>query len=243
MTTAAILVIGNEILSGKVQDENSPWLAQQLRGQGVDLQQILVLPDSLPVLTENIRLLSQRVDYLFTSGGIGPTHDDLTMEAVANAFHQPLQPHAELIAHVEGRLPDESRSSARMKSILPMCVLPSEAKISVHPNLFFPLVTVGNVIILPGVPHLFRRKFESFKDRYQGAPVHSLHFYTRADESTFASELGQIQARWPAVEVGSYPQRTEDGWQAMLTLDSRDAEALEACASEVKSMCERLKTH
>jgi molybdopterin-biosynthesis enzyme MoeA-like protein len=97
-------------------------------------------------------------------------------------------------------------------------------------------------VILPGVPHLFRKKFNAFKDRFCGDPIQSLHFYTGAEETLFAEDLSRIQASWPDVDIGSYPQKTESGWRAMLTLDSRNAEALSGCGADVERLVQRLES-
>jgi len=125
--------------------------------------------------------------------------------------------------------------------LVQMCTLPVGAELWTHEDLFFPLVTVGNVVILPGVPHLFQRKFDAFSQRFQGQPMESKQFRTSAQEPQFAKALGQIQERWPAVAIGSYPQRSKGQWTALLTLDSRDTAALQSCADEVEALCLRLE--
>jgi molybdenum cofactor synthesis domain-containing protein len=242
MATAAILVIGCEILSGRVRDENSPWLAAQLRALGVDLRAIEVLPDEVELLVPRIQQLSAAHDHLFTSGGLGPTHDDRTMEAVGAAFGEPLLLHSELAALLESRLQPETMSEPRRKAMLSMCRLPVSAQIWRHDDLFFPLVSVQNVFILPGVPHLFRRKFLAFRTMFEGVPVATRQVTTRLDEPSFATGLAALQIAWPDVEIGSYPVRTDNGWTTTITLESRRESSLAACHQETVKLLSSLES-
>ena len=158
MTTAAILVIGNEILSGKIRDENSPWLAERLRAAGVDLKRILVLPDEESLLAQHIAELSGRFDHVFTSGGIGPTHDDCTMAAVASAFQMKLHHHEALINALHDRIAPADRDTSRFRAMKRMCLTPEGAVLWHSPELYFPLVVVQNVVIYPVCRNSFEKK-------------------------------------------------------------------------------------
>ena len=156
MSSAGILIIGNEILSGKVQDENTPYFLRELRAQGVDVRAVHVVPDEIEWIAEEVRSFSARFDYVLTSGGVGPTHDDLTMDGVASAFGVDLVVHEEM----EGQLRKALRGTEPNPSQLKMCMLPRGAGLISTPDLWFPLVHVRNVYIFPGIPRLLQAKFE-----------------------------------------------------------------------------------
>src|SRR3990172_1809028 len=165
MPTAAILVIGNEILSGKVVDANSPYLCRELRALGVDVERIVTIPDVIEVIAEETRALSRAHDYVFTSGGIGPTHDDLTMDGIARAFSRALRSHESLAGRIERAL-GKPMNEGQFK----MTLIPEGAVLVDAGDLWFPVVIVENVHILPGIPELLRKKFESARDRFRGVP-------------------------------------------------------------------------
>src|SRR5262245_15821280 len=141
MTTAGILIIGNEILSAKVQDENAPYLLSALRGRGVDVGRVHVIPDVVEEIAEEVRRLSAAFDYVLTTGGVGPTHDDVTMEGVAAAFGRPLVLNPEMEASLRRALGSEVQPN---ESQLKMCQLPSGAKLIATRELWFPVVQVEN---------------------------------------------------------------------------------------------------
>ena len=223
--TAAILVIGNEILSGKVDDQNARYLIGELRSLGVGLRRIEVVPDVIGDIAERVRVLSGSVDHLFTSGGVGPTHDDVTLRAVAEAFGLPIARNAEL----EGLL--RSRYGARLfERDLLMADLPAGARLE-HgpggPGTRWPVVVVRNVWILPGVPSIFRAKFEAVRELFRGAPIHGRALYSRAGEGEIAGALDETVAAFPGVDVGSYPHLEAADYRVKITLDGRDRAAVD----------------
>ena len=242
MTTAALLIIGDEILTGKVVDENSPWLITQLREMGVEIRCVMVVPDAVDLIADHLRALCVQVDYVFTSGGLGPTHDDRTMEAVGLAVGQALAPNADLTGLVRSWLEGKPGSAWRLAAMERMCLVPTGAVLHRKGDRSFPLVTVENIIVLPGVPHLLRKKFELFRSQFDddvGPPSLGLRLESTFDETEFAVQLAAIQERWADIGIGSYPRRTADGWVTTITLDGRDRDRLEACASEIRAMlCE-----
>jgi molybdenum cofactor synthesis domain-containing protein len=218
VSTAGILVIGNEILSGKVVDTNSPYLCRELRGLGVDVERILTIPDAVDLIAENVKSMSQAYDYVLTSGGIGPTHDDLTIDGIAAAFGRPLEISAsieERIRRAKGRDPNPSQ--------LKMARIPAGATLIDSGDLWFPLVVVENVYILPGIPELLRKKFESVRDRFRGTPFVLKRVYVTLMESSIAEELEALLQEFPELLLGSYPRIHEESFRVMLTLESRDA--------------------
>lgn len=222
MPTAGFLVIGNEILSGKVVDTNSPFLAKQLREIGVDLERIMTIPDDIDTIAREVRTMSDAYDHVITSGGIGPTHDDVTMDGVAKAFGLPLELDAELCDRIEKATGDHFNESMKK-----MAILPRGAAVQESGDLWFPLISVENVFILPGIPSLFEKKFESIREQLDGIPFALRKVYVNAYESEIASHLNDLLAEFEELMLGSYPRINEVGFRVLLTLESRDAHYLE----------------
>jgi molybdenum cofactor synthesis domain-containing protein len=217
MPTAGVLVIGNEILSGKVADANSPYLCRELRELGVDLQRILTIPDEIEVIAREVRGMSAAYDFVFTSGGIGPTHDDLTMDGIAAAFDRPLEKSESIEARFAHALGDELNESQRKMTLVPRGAVLVDAG-----DLWFPVVIVENVHIFPGIPELLRRKFESIRDRFRGVPFVLKRVFVKRRESEIAQTLHELLEEYPALMLGSYPKVGEEAFHVVLTLESRD---------------------
>lgn len=218
MASAGILIVGNEILSGKVTDTNSPYLCRELRALGVDVERIHTIPDDVSLIARDVRELSERYDVVFTSGGIGPTHDDLTMDGVALAFGRKLvrsDSIAERIGRAQGSAPNESQ--------LKMAMVPEDALLIDSGDLWFPVVVVENVYVFPGIPELLRKKFESVRERFRGVPVLLKRVFVKRRESDIAAELNALLEQYPELMLGSYPKIGEESFHVLLTLESRDA--------------------
>ena len=220
--TAALLIIGNEILSGKVQDANSPFLCRELRALGVDVRRISVIPDDLDVIAREIRDLSGRFDLVFTTGGVGPTHDDMTIEGIARGFDTRVVRHPKLKAVIEGYYQEKVKESD-----LKMAEIPEGAELIEDSRLWVPVVVYKNVYIFPGIPEIFRQKFETIKERFREAPFLLKKVYVRDGESTIAELLHAVLHEYPQLMLGSYPVINVTEYKVMLTLESRDAEYLE----------------
>lgn len=218
MPTAGILVIGNEILSGKVVDTNSPYLCRELRTLGVDVERIITIPDQIDVIAEHVRAMHKAYDFVFTSGGIGPTHDDLTIDGIAAAFGRPLE-HSESIASRIERATGKPPNASQLK----MAQVPAGATLIDSGDLWFPLVVVENVYIFPGIPELLRKKFESARDRFRGIPFVLKRVYVTRMESEIAEHLHGLLEEFPELHLGSYPRIQEESFRVLLTLESRDA--------------------
>jgi molybdenum cofactor synthesis domain-containing protein len=232
MPSAGLLVIGNEILSGKVVDTNSPFLAGELREMGVDLERILVIPDVVDTIAEETRRMSDAYDHVFTSGGIGPTHDDVTMEAVAQAFGRSLVLDDQICARIE-RTQKEPLNDAMKK----MAYMPEGASVIDVSDLWFPVIVLENVHILPGIPQLFEKKFHSIRDRFAGVPIHLTRIFVTRHESEIAEDLHALLREFSELMLGSYPRIGEPDYRVMLTLESRDPDYLKRAA---ESLCARL---
>jgi FAD synthetase len=217
MPSAGIVIIGNEILSGKVVDSNSPYLCRELRTLGVDVERMTTIPDVIETIARDVREMSEAYDFVFTSGGIGPTHDDLTIDGVAAAFERPVirsTSIADRIRRATGEEPNESQ--------LKMAMVPEGATLLDAGELWFPLVVVENVYIFPGIPELLRKKFESSRERFRGIPFVLKKVFVRERESEIAPVLNDLLQQFPELLLGSYPRIGQESFHVMLTLESRD---------------------
>jgi molybdenum cofactor synthesis domain-containing protein len=222
--TAAILLIGNEILSGKVEDENARFLTRELRALGVSLRRMEVVPDAVGEIADSVRILAARFDHVFTSGGVGPTHDDVTLAAVAEAFGMEVRRHPELEALLRAGYGD--RLHVRD---LRMADIPAGARLEYGPGGVgadartpWPVIVVRNVWVLPGVPSIFRRKFEAVRELFRAAPIHGRALFSRAGEGQIAGALDEAVAAFPEVEIGSYPHPEAQDYKVKITIDGRD---------------------
>jgi FAD synthetase len=215
--SAGLVVIGNEILSGKVTDTNTPFLARELRSLGVSLERVVVIPDDLEQIASEVAAFAQRYDVVFTSGGVGPTHDDITMDGVAAAFGRPLVEHAELRRAIEHYVGPRV-NAAHLK----MAQVPEGAELIVDDKLAFPTVLVGNVYILPGIPELFQSKVVSLRDRFRTAPYFLRQVLVRDNETLIAEFLHATLSAFPELLLGSYPKLADAEYRVRLTLESKD---------------------
>ncbi len=234
--TAAILVIGDEILSGKTEERNARLLIGELRELGIALRRIIVIPDDVEEVASAVRELSARFDHVFTSGGVGPTHDDVTLTGVARAFNVPLVRHPNLEARLKtffGDDVDESR--------LRMADVPEGAELIVPEETRWPLLAVKNVYILPGVPELFQKKFMAIRERFRVAPFYARAVYTMQEEFDIAGSLRVVADAHPLVAIGSYPTFSSTEYRVKLTLESKDGAALEAAAAALIAILDEAK--
>jgi molybdenum cofactor synthesis domain-containing protein len=220
--TAAIIVIGNEILSGKTRDENAVFLARELRSLGVDVRKMSVIPDELPEIAAEVRDCSKAYDYVFTTGGVGPTHDDLTMHGIARAFGLNVSRNMELEAALRGYYPPEL-----VEGNLLMADVPESSSLVCRPGMWFPVVVVKNVYIFPGVPEILQRKFIKIREMFREAPYHLVEVFLRADEGQIARILHHVLEKFPDLQLGSYPYFTKPDYSIKLTLESKDTAYLE----------------
>ena len=228
MRTAAVVIIGNEILSGKFADENGPYFIERLRSLGVRLGRLVTISDVRAEIGEEVRLCSERFDLVITTGGVGPTHDDVTMEGIALGFGVPVESSPVLSAILDryDLIDDANRR---------MAMVPQGAVLIEHPSLFYPAVQFRNVIVLPGVPKLVRQKFEAIADRFAGPGVHCARVHAADRESAVAGMLTDIDARHPEVEIGSYPRFGDEPFNLIVTLESVDTAALDRAVRDVRS--------
>jgi FAD synthetase len=233
--TAGILIIGNEVLSGKVEDQNSPYLVRELRMLGVEVQRITTVPDDAGVIAEEVRAFAGRYDFVFTTGGVGPTHDDVSIAAIAAAFGRGVVRHP-LLEGVLRRHYGEGITSAQLR----MAEIPEGSDLLGEGELTFPVVVLGNVYVFPGIPDALRWKFERIRERFREAPYILRRIFLRCDEGGIADDLTVILRRFPALQLGSYPILKNPDYNVMLTLESKDAEYVEQA---LLSLLNRLPPH
>jgi len=216
--TAAALIIGNELLSGKVDEANLGVLARALREIGVVLSRVVMVQDDAPVIAREVKELAASHDWLFTSGGVGPTHDDVTIDAVALAF--------EVAVVSDPTLEEMIRTHYGTRTTaghLRMALIPEGAALEVLPEIPWPTVRMRNTWVMPGVPEAFRMKIPVVLARLGGAPAFISHaVYTKLDEGDLKPLLDRVVAEFPDVEVGSYPKWSDPTYRTKLTFDGRD---------------------
>jgi len=226
MPTAAVIIIGDEILSGKFADANGPFLIGRLRALGADLGRLVVIGDSPHAIADEVGRCASAYDHVITTGGVGPTHDDRTLEGVALAVGRPLQEHPDLALLLERFGMERSEANLRMVNV------PEGAVLVDAPGSSFPVVRVDNIWVLPGIPSLMRTKFEDIAEHFAGPQVFCERLYCTQGESEIAAHLEAVELRYPAVAIGSYPRWGESRYRVMITADSRDEsqlrEAMEA---------------
>lgn len=226
--TAALVVIGDEILSGRTQDRNVVQLATWLNDQGIRLAEVRIVPDDQQRIVETVNALRGEHDYLFTTGGIGPTHDDITVDAIAAAFDVPVVIHPDARAILEDyyRGRPGGLSGARLR----MARVPEGAELLPNPSSGAPGVKIGNVYILAGVPHIAASMLEALTGKLEGGrPVVSVTLGARAAESEVADLLRETEAAHPGVAIGSYPFFKDGRYGANFVIRSDDGELAREC--------------
>lgn len=230
--TAAIVVIGDEILSGKFVEENAAFLIGELRAIGVALRRITVIPDEPGDIAETVPALAARFDHVFTSGGIGPTHDDVTIDGLARGFATDVVTEPDLERRIRAYW-GEQLAPANLR----LARIPRGATLVYGDGRTWPVVAYRNVYILPGVPRLFRRKFLDIRERFRATPVTVARVWLDAEEGAVAPDLDRVVAAHPGVRIGSYPRFDEPDFQVLITLEGPAAEAVAAAADD---LCARL---
>ncbi len=218
---AAIVAVGNELLSGKVLDQNVPFLVKELRELGLPLLEARWIPDELEAIAGTFRELSARAEVVFSSGGVGPTHDDVTFEGIARAFGVPLVRHPELAFEISKFYGEKTNDA-----LLRMADLPEGAILIRDRGLAMSVVQVRNVYVLPGVPKFFQLKFHAIKERFRREPFHLRKLYVSLDEGDIAKDLDEAEKRFK-ISVGSYPRYDGADYTVLITLESKDAARVE----------------
>ena len=232
--TAAILVIGDEILSGRTKDQNIGWLAEQLSAQGIQLMEARVIADKKNVIIETVKLLAKDYDLVFTSGGIGPTHDDITTDAVATAFNVPVirHPEAERRLTVHYSNTNLEFNEARQK----MADIPETASLIDNPLSAAPGYIIGNVHVLPGVPKILQAMFDGLKDKLPGGVVMTrITVRCSTGEGNIATILADVEAYFDGVSIGSYPYMKPGHFGTAVVVSGLDVDITTKAAKMVEA--------
>jgi molybdenum cofactor synthesis domain-containing protein len=230
--TAALVVIGDEILSGRTQDRNVAQVATWLNDQGIRLAEVRVVPDVTERIVEAVNALRAAHDYLFTTGGIGPTHDDITVDAMAAAFGVPVVIHPEARAILEDYY--RGRPGGLNEARLRMARVPEGAELIPNPSSGAPGVKLGNVYILAGVPHIAASMLEALTGTLEGGrPMVSVTVGARAPESEVAGLLRETEDSHPGVTIGSYPFFKDGHYGANFVVRSEDGELARSCSEDL----------
>jgi molybdenum cofactor synthesis domain-containing protein len=235
--TAAVLVIGDEILSGRTQDTNTCYIARFLEALGIDLKEARVVGDVEGEIVAALNALRRRYDYVFTTGGIGPTHDDMTADAIAAAFGVGIDHHPEAFALLEARYPPGDFNEMRQRMArVPLGATLIKNSVSVAPGF-----QIGNVFVLAGVPMIMRAMLEAVAPLLpRGAPVESITIAAAISEGRVAPGLAAIQKAHATVLIGSYPYYRDDSSGLQLVARGRDGKAVEAAARAIETMLREL---
>ncbi len=237
IVTASILIIGNEILSGRTQDANLAYIAKGLNEVGVTLREARVIPDVEATIIATVNELRANYDYLFTTGGIGPTHDDITSECIAKAFGVKWVLHPEAHRHFLNFYQPSELNEARMR----MATTPEGASLVYNPVSRAPGFRMGNVYVFAGIPRVMQGMFDGIKGELKGGkPMLSRTVATALPEGILAKGLGEIQNRFEDIEIGSYPVMRRGSFGVNLVLRGRDEARLVVATTEVAAMVRAL---
>jgi molybdenum cofactor synthesis domain-containing protein len=232
--TAGLIIIGDEILTGKVKDENSFIFAQLMFKRGIDLQRIIIIPDDIGTIAATIQQFIKSYDYVASSGGIGPTHDDVTLDAVAQALKRPLEIHQEARRYFEAAKVRAGRGEKELSLVqLKMLTYPQASQVYFSEPLWLGLIRIDNLFILPGVPSMFKQLIENYAGLFNGTQFYREIIYTDRFESTIAEVLGQAQHRFAQLKIGSYPQEVGLGFRVMVTIEGREEQLVHDAAQEI----------
>ncbi len=229
--TVGIIIIGDEILSGKIHDHNSFFMAKELWSHGIHVRRICIIPDSVDEIAKEVKFFSDTFDYVFTSGGIGPTHDDVTIEGISKAFK--VKP----VVHSTLRKILEQRHATPTPEQLKMAEIPEGAELINDGTLAFPLIKFKNIFIFPGIPEFLRKKFSVVLNLFHEPLILMKKVYVNESESKIASLLNEILNYVTDVKIGSYPVVDNRDYQVMLTLESLNEASLDTA---LRRLLERL---
>jgi molybdenum cofactor synthesis domain-containing protein len=237
VVTAAVLVIGNEILSGRTKDANLHYLANGLTAIGIRLMEARVVPDIEARIIEAVNALRTAYDYVFTTGGIGPTHDDITSESVAKAFGVGLIKHPKAVALLTDHYGEANLTAARLR----MAHVPEGAVLIDNPVSTAPGFRIGNVHVLAGVPAICQAMFDGLKGGLtRGDPVLSKTVSAHVGEGVIAHDLGELQKRYASLDIGSYPFFRQGKFGASFVIRGTDEGAIGKAAEELRSIIRNL---
>ena len=220
--TAGIVIIGNEVLSGKTRDTNSHFFCTELRQLGVEVQKISTIQDDIETIGKEVATFSDRFDYVFTSGGVGPTHDDVTIEGVAHGLGVRVVRHPDIERRMRQRLGDQV-NEARLR----MANVPEGATLLATEAPFAAIVKIRNIYIFPGIPRILEERFHAIKETFRDTPYYLKNVFVRYGEGIIASILNDLLVNFPNLMLGSYPVLDLPDYKVKVTLESKDSDYLE----------------
>lgn len=226
--TAAILIIGAEVLSAKVEDQNGPFMLRSLREWGIETTEVRVINDTVPGIAEAVRHLRGKVTYLFTAGGIGPTHDDVTVLGVAHALDKRVVLDAGLEQRLRGYYGDRI-NSAHLK----LAEVPEGAEVYTC-GAGFSFIRIDNMYLLPGVPSFLRECFATLGPKLHAAPFYARALFLNVGESDIAAILETMQQQHPQIAIGSYPRFDTAEYKVKVTIDGRHLDEVELVAGSLR---------
>ena len=234
---ASLIIIGNEILSGRTHDKNLPYLASWLNEIGIQLTEVRVIRDEEEEIIATVNLLRQKYNYVFTTGGIGPTHDDITSESIAKAFNVELEINPQALAILKEYYKDSELTEARMK----MTKIPKGAELVENPVSKAPGFKMENVFVMAGIPKIMQGMLEGAKIHLSGGePIRSESVDVFLPESSIAEKLSNLQNEFKDVEIGSYPFVKDGKYGTSLVMRSSDNVKLSDCKSQMELMISKL---
>jgi FAD synthetase len=220
--TAGIVIIGNEVLSGKTRDTNSHFFCTELRQLGVEVQKISTIQDDIEIIGNEVAAFSERFDYVFSSGGVGPTHDDVTIEGVAHGLGLKVVRHPDIERRMRQRLGDQV-NEARLR----MANVPEGATLLATEAPFAAIVKIRNIYIFPGIPRILEERFHAIKESFRDTPYYLKNVYVRYGEGIIASILNELLVKFPHLMLGSYPVLDLPDYKVKVTLESKDSNYLD----------------
>lgn len=234
--TAAIVIIGNEILSGSVVDKNIPYLAKKLFALGIRVKHVHVIGDTTETIIETVLHCHKLYTYVFTTGGIGPTHDDITADAIAKAFQVPLEVNKKAKALLEKHYGADNLNEGRLR----MARIPEGASLIENPSSTAPGFKLHNVFVLPGVPEIMQAMLDGIANTLiPGPPIYSETIQCFIGESIIALELEKIQVNFPEVEIGSYPYFKQKTYGLCLVIRGTDESLVKAASDSIKILIQQ----
>jgi len=236
--TAGIIIIGNEVLSGKTQDINSYFLCKELRSLGVEVQRVSIIPDDISLIGQEAVAFSNKWDMVFTTGGVGPTHDDVTMAGIAHGFQVKLIHHPDL----ERRL-RERHGSQINNARLRMAEVPEGTELIGEGSLYAPVAKLRNIYIFPGIPKILQERFHTIKERFRESPFYLKIVYVKEGEGIIASKLNDLMASFPKLALGSYPVIENPDYRVKVTLESKEKDYLKRAFEQLLSSLPRESIH
>ena len=236
--TSTIMIIGNEILSGRTVDKNTSFIANWLGEIGINVEEVRIIPDKEKLIVDTLNELRAKYQYVFTTGGIGPTHDDITSESVAKAFGQKYEYNKEAYSILEKYYANSDFNEGRKK----MARMPEGAKLIYNKEGSAPAFYIENVFVLPGIPSYVEIMLPPLKNLFKsGKKIISVSCDAKVRESSIAIDLSNIQNKFPDIEIGSYPYSKESGFGTILVMRSVDESKINLCKKEIECMIKRFE--